>query len=477
LINAKVIEHPAPQVRATALPKMPLIAHAGQRFTVILEEADVGPEMSSGSRMNTLSFFWTRPAVYGSLASLERDFAAAELDDGSPNQFYGIISIRDTMSKSLGGNLLFVEATKAVHWEAQLTVAEDQPPQFIQAMGFEPGGTSLQAVGGFRNISSWSLWPGATILVVGGLLALVFQWRTLGKTFASIFSGLRGDKIDREKGPVDDIEIPMTWFLPGFLITGFLATVMLMWLFHIHWYMGVIAVLMTFFLAAVAARAGAEVGINPIGALGKVTQLTYGAIAPGNMTTNLMTANVTAGAACSTSDTVGNLKVGHMVGANPRKQFIAQLFGVLAGAFLAVPGYFILVPDANALGGSQFPAPSALVWAGVAKVLSRGLATLPSSAVIAMAIAFVCGVIIVVVDKVFPKAKRFTPSPTALGIALIIPAWTSLSMFLGSVIAYILEKRAGEWNEMYTIPIASGCIAGESIMGVFLAGLLAAGVL
>ena len=135
--------------------------------------------------------------------------------------------------------------------------------------------------------------------------------------------------------------------------------VLLTWIFSIHWWMGVVAVLLTFFLSAVAARAGAEIGINPIGALGKVTQLTYGALAPGNITANLMTAGVTAGAACSCSDTVGNLKVGHMVGANPRRQFIAQLFGVLAGALLAVPAYFILVPDANALGGDKFPAPCA----------------------------------------------------------------------------------------------------------------------
>ena len=226
----------------------------------------------------------------------------------------------------------------------------------------------------------WSLWPGATVLVVGGLLALAFQWRTLGRTFASIFTSF-GGKRNAAKGPLDHIEIPMTWFVFGFVVTGILATLLLTWIFSIHWWMGAIAVVLTFFLAAVAARAGAEIGINPIGALGKVTQLTYGALAPGNITANLMTAGVTAGAACSCSDTVGNLKVGHMVGANPRKQFIAQLFGVLAGALLAVPAYFILVPDANALGGEKFPAPSALVWMGVAKVLSQGLRTLPPSAV------------------------------------------------------------------------------------------------
>ena len=42
-------------------------------------------------------------------------------------------------------------------------------------------------------------------------------------------------------------------------------------------------------------------------------------------------------------------------------------------------------------------------------------------------------------------------------------------MFLGALIVWILEKKAAKWHDMYTIPIASGCIAGESIMGVFLA--------
>jgi len=313
--------------------------------------------------------------------------------------------------------------------------------------------------------------------VVGGLLALALQWRTLGKTFGSIFGSLKKKGSDHKKGLLDDIEIPMSWFLPGFVITGALAALTLMWLLNIHWYMGALAVVLTFFLAAVAARAGAETGINPIGALGKVTQLTYGVIAPGNVTANLMTAGVTAGAAASCSDTVGNLKVGYMVGANPRKQFIGQLFGVLAGSFLSVPAYFILVPDANALGGDRFPAPSALIWRGVAQVLSRGLRTLPPSAVVAIGIAFVVGMAIVVVDRVFPKAKPYTPSPAALGIAFTIPAYTSFAMFLGSVIAWVLERKAAKWHDMYTVPIASGCVAGESIMGVILAALMVLGIL
>jgi OPT family oligopeptide transporter len=368
-----------------------------------------------------------------------------------------------------------LEAPSAINWEAALSVPTNQPAAMVKALGFDPGARQTQSVGTFRNISAWSLWPGATVLVVGGLLALAFQWRTLARTFSGVFTGL-GKRKDAARGVLDHVEVPMLWFVAGFVVTGSVAAALLVWLFEIHWYMGLLAVLLTFFLAAVAARAGAETGINPITALGKVTQLTYGAIAPGNIPANLMTACVTAGAACSCCDTIGNLKVGHLVGASPRRQLISQLFGVLAGALLAVPAYFVLVPDVNALGGEKFPAPSALVWMGVAKVLSQGLHTLPRSAVTAMMIAIVAGIVIVVIDRLFPKAKPYTPSPTALGLAFIIPGSTSFAMFLGALIVWVLEKKAAKWNDFYTIPIASGGIAGESLMGVILAVLTALGL-
>ena len=50
-------------------------------------------------------------------------------------------------------------------------------------------------------------------------------------------------------------------------------------------------------------------------------------------------------------------------------------------------------------------------------------------------------------------------------------------MFLGALIVWILEKKAPKWNDMYTIPIASGCIAGESIMAVLFKGLEALGLM
>ena len=477
LIEEKIIRHAPPKLVGMTGAKLPLAVKAGQTFAVQLEEAVSQPELPSPEELkanpelhsavctSVLRYAWMRPTVYADLAELKRDLNAETLQDGSRNPLHGAVSVsveskmkKDlTTKKEKPVEMLAIEAPAAVKWEARLSLPADQPAGILEALGLKLGANAtgpevnkandeqkkeaMRAVGSFRNISFWSLWPGATVLVVGGLLALAFQWRTMGRTFASIFIALGGNR-NAAKGPLDHIEIPMTWFVFGFLFTGSLAVVLLIWVFSIHWWMGAVAVLLTFFLAAVAARAGAETGINPIGALGKVTQLTYGAMAPGNITTNLMTAGLTAGAACSCSDTVGNLKVGHMVGANPRRQFIAQLFGVLAGALLAVPAYFVLVrPDASNLGGEKFPAPSALIWKGVAEVLSKGLGSLPPSAVWAVGVAFVVGVIIVVVDNVFPKAKPYTPSPAALGIALTVPAYQGFAMFLGALIAWLLEKK------------------------------------
>jgi len=111
----------------------------------------------------------------------------------------------------------------------------------------------------------------------------------------------------------------------------------------------------------------------------------------------------------------------------------------------------------------------------VAKVLSKGIGSLPDSAKIAVLVAFAAGVIIVIVDRVFPKIKPYTPSPAAIGMSMTMQGYTAFAIFLGAMIAWILEKKAAKWHEMYTIPIASGCIAGESIMAVILRGLEAFG--
>jgi OPT family oligopeptide transporter len=233
--------------------------------------------------------------------------------------------------------------------------------------------------------------------------------------------------------------------------------------------MGLVAVVLTFFLAIVAARATGESDITPIGAMGKITQLTFGVLAPTNMTTNLMTASVTAGAAGATADLLTDLKSGYLLGANPRQQFIAQFLGIFAGTLVVVPAFYLLVPDASILGSDKWPAPSAQVWAAVARLLSNGIHSLHPAARNGMFIGAAVGVIIPMLELMFPKKRKYIPSAMGLGLSMVIGFYNSLSMFIGGLIALLMEKKAKAAADKYIIPVASGIIAGESLMGVGIA--------
>jgi OPT family oligopeptide transporter len=247
--------------------------------------------------------------------------------------------------------------------------------------------------------------------------------------------------------------------------------------FSIHWWMGLTSVLMTFFLAIVACRATGETDITPIGAMGKITQLFYGVVAPANISTNLMTACVTAGAAASAADLLTDLKSGYLLGANPRKQFLAQFLGIFAGGLVIVPAFYLIVPNAGVLGGNEFPAPAAQVWKGVAELLAHGLASLHTTERWALAIGGLVGLLLPLLERLLPtKARRFIPSAMGLGLAFVIPFWNTLSMFIGALAAWILAKKAKEFASRYTIPVASGLIAGESLMGVVVSLLAASGI-
>ena len=48
--------------------------------------------------------------------------------------------------------------------------------------------------------------------------------------------------------------------------------------------------------------------------MGKIMQLTFGAVNPGNVNVNLMSANITAAAAASSADLLTDLKSGYLLG-------------------------------------------------------------------------------------------------------------------------------------------------------------------
>src|SRR6185436_19257345 len=168
---------------------------------------------------------------------------------------------------------------------------------------------------GYRNIASFSLWPGAALMVSSGLLTFGLQWRTVLRAFSGLGRALRKDA--ERSGPdeaaraeLDAIEVPSSWFIGGSVFATLGLVVIGVTAFQLRWWLGIVAVLLAFVLAIVACRATGETDTTPVGAMGKITQLTYGILAPANVVTNLMTASITAGAAGSSADLLTDLKSG-----------------------------------------------------------------------------------------------------------------------------------------------------------------------
>lgn len=327
----------------------------------------------------------------------------------------------------------------------------------------------------YKAIVGWTLWPGAAMLVSSGLTSFFFDWRSVSRSFSGL-GRLLGRRPPAD--PLDEVECPDWWFPAGFVALGPVVVFLMGWLFQIPWWAGVVALPLAVVMAFVAARVTGETDVTPTKALGPVTQLLYGVMTPGNLAGNLMSANVTGGIGLHAADLLTDLKSGYLLGANPRQQFIAQLFGVLAGAAVVVPAFYLLIPDPTALGSEEWPAPSALVWAGVSQAFSGGIEALPQSARAAAAVGAALGAALALMEKLAPRgARAWVPSPSGLGIAMVIPGSNCLAMFFGSLVAEALRRLRPALAERTIVPVSSGFIAGESLMGIVIAGLVVGGLL
>ena len=264
----------------------------------------------------------------------------------------------------------------------------------------------IVASAGYRPILEWAIWPGVSMLVSAGLLSFAFQWRSVARSFGELISLFRRGKKDEARAvdPLAEVEVPPVWFPLGFAVLGPLVVVLAWWLFDIPVWAGIIALPLSFVMGLVAARVTGETDTTPTKALGPVTQLIYGGLLPGQLVPNLMAANVTGGVGLHAADLLTDLKSGYLLGARPRQQLMAQLFGCVAGALVVVPAFNLLVPDASVLGGEQFPAPAAQVWAGVSKVMVNGVGGVPISARWAALWGALLGLALTLAERYAPAA-------------------------------------------------------------------------
>jgi uncharacterized oligopeptide transporter (OPT) family protein len=330
-----------------------------------------------------------------------------------------------------------------------------------QHYGWAPEGT-MAYDGGARG---WVLWPGVAIMVADALTNLALSWRSIVNTF--------------KRGPDSDVQdsvepIPNTWWMVGLGIASTATVLVADTYFQIPPHLTILAIALSAVLAMIAVRSTGETDINPIGGMGKVTQLVYGGIAPGAMTTNLMAAGITGAGASQAGDMMQDLKTGHLLGAQPKAQMKAQLIGIAAGILFCVPIYK-LFDRVYEIGGDEMPAPAAHAWKAMAELLSQGLSALPPMAPWAVGIGFAVGVVFALLKKV-KRIEKWLPSGMAFGVAFIVPAFYSVAMFAGAMIFLVWSRVNPVKSKSLGFSIASGLIAGEGLMGIIVALLQLAGL-
>jgi putative OPT family oligopeptide transporter len=174
-------------------------------------------------------------------------------------------------------------------------------------------------------------------------------------------------------------------------------------------------------------------------------------------------------AICVSGSLIQDLKVGHLLGGTPRKMEIGEIVATITTSFVLVFP-MIWLHQANlktggiGIGDPQLPAPQAGLMAQLAQGIVGG--EMPWGLIL-FGMCFSLALILM-------KA----PSPTLIAVGMYLPFETTGAIFLGGCLKWLADRLAarrgigGENFDNFGALVASGLIAGESLTGVLMAGLV-----
>jgi uncharacterized oligopeptide transporter (OPT) family protein len=323
----------------------------------------------------------------------------------------------------------------------------------------------------FKNITMWALWGGVAIMTTSSLYSFFSKPEIIIGAFTKIFKKkVKADHHD----VLEKIELPMKIFVIGIPIVGAITVWMGHAWFGVHWWLGLIAIPLVFIFTLIAVNSTGLTAITPGGALGKLTQITYSVLAPGQVPTNLMTAGITSEVSLNASNLLMDIKPGYMLGAKPRQQAIGHVLGIFAGGLVAVPVFYMLFHnDINMFTSEAMPLPGASIWKAVAEVLTKGLSTLHPTAQWAVLIGAIIGIVIEILNT---KMKgKFPISGVGLGLGVVLKFTDTFMMALGTLFFYLMSKKYKDpksfANRAFVAnqeTLAAGVIAGGAIVGMII---------
>ncbi|TDL14427.1 OPT oligopeptide transporter [Rickenella mellea] len=349
--------------------------------------------------------------------------------------------------------------------------------------GWAPG-----PVGDMTNgARGWILWVSLAIMVSDSVTSLVPVAREIISKGLTTSSGIRlprtpnpADNLnhDIDAGPQSDEEVetgdrlvPKEWVIWGLGISVILGTV-LVWLVFGHEGIKPWATLIGFamggLLSILGVRALGETDLNPVSGLGKISQLLFAFIQPGNVVANVIAGGVAEAGAMQAGDLMQDLKTGHLLHASPRAQFYGQLVGSALSIFVTTTAYN-LYTRAYPIPGPQFPAPTAYVWLSLARLLRNGQLPEQSANFMFGFALFFC-----IISAIKTRANRhrvwyakWIPSGVAFAIGFLNTPSFSLARLVGGVIEYMYHRRwARDGGDIRLIIVASGFVLGEGVISV-----------
>jgi len=281
-------------------------------------------------------------------------------------------------------------------------------------------------------------------------------------------------KEERQKDVLEHIELPMWIFAVGIPVVGGITVWMGHAWFDLEWWLGLIAIPLVFVFTLIAVTSTGLTAITPGGALGKLTQITYSVLAPGNVPTNLMTAGITSEVSLNASNLLMDIKPGYMLGGKPRHQAIGHILGIFAGGLIAVPAFYqIFGGDISKFTSEALPLPGASIWKGVAEVLTQGLSALHPTAQLAAVIGAVLGIVLEVLNQ--RTQGRFLVSGVGLGLGFVLRFSDAWLMSVGTLFFWLAGKKFSDVKSFghrafvaNRETFAAGVIAGGSIIGIAL---------
>ena len=332
--------------------------------------------------------------------------------------------------------------------------------------------SQLFAEGGASAIwSNYVKYIGAGAIATGGIISLIKSLPLIIYTFRDSMKSMKGSQ---NGGTLrTDKDLPM-----GVILAGIVAMVFIIWFvpaIPVNFLGALMIVVFGFFFATVSSRMVGMIGSsnNPVSGMAIATLLlaTFAIKATGETGIDGMKGAIAIGSvicivAAIAGDTSQDLKTGYLLGATPKTQQIGELLGVVVSG-LAIGGVLYLLDAAWGYGTAEVPAPQA----GLMKMIVEGImgGDLPWTLV------FV-GVFLALGLEIL----RIPVMPFAIG--LYLPIYLNTTIMIGGVVRMFMDGRKKVDSKTKESQVTNGTlycagmIAGEGLVGIFLAILAVAGI-